>query len=342
MKMRRKIVMSVFVGLWVLGLVCTAHGYGQGLVGDAADFGKLVEDKKQEINGWENKATLLIALTIIVGTLGVATGVFQRFKKKWSTVATVMAGALISIITIANNTVFEVDHRTLSCCAQQARQIVGEIELEIIRYQSIDTEEGRLMCIEEIRNHLHRINEISAKVYRPQTAMNNRASQFHLYAQELSQEPSWIVRPPTDEVNLYFLGVGASGSLKKAKEYALQDAADKAVAFFVDHFEKTTTDRRRELDLEALSEYLVRSGKASNSYFKYDRNKNSYLYYTLLEINKRNTQVDIKLFAVQKRVPLPRGLAETLATIQQKSIHYHLFKNSIYDDKKAEQLKKKQ
>lgn len=336
--MRGKFVLTLLIGLWIGGLVCAAHGYGQGLEAEVSAFNKLVEDKKEEIDGWENQATLLILLIIVVGALGVATGVFQRFKKKWSTIATVLAGALISVITIVNNTMFEVDHRTLMNCAQEARGIIGDISLEIARYQVLDTEEGRLECIEEIRKHLYRINAVSTKIYRMQAALQG-TSPFHLHAQRIVREPSWISKPPDDEAFLYFLGVGGDPALKTAKEYSSRDAVDKAVSFFVSHFEKASMDRQKELDVNALSEYLVNSGQTIQTYFTYDRMKRCYLYYTLLSINKRNTQVDLQLYAVQKRSPLPRGLSETLESIQQSSIHYHLFRKSIYDDKKDEQKK---
>ena len=117
--MNGRIVLLTLVCLISLGLLVEFASYAQS--DEAAILSKEVQDHVRAIEKWETKAWVLVFLTIVVGILGVVTGFLQRSSKKWCRTATVIAGALISCITLVNNAVFEVDHRTYLTRAQQAR-----------------------------------------------------------------------------------------------------------------------------------------------------------------------------------------------------------------------------
>jgi len=169
--------------------------------------------------------------------------------------------------------------------------------------------EARDEWFNKIQEKLHEMPTITASI-------NNPDKSFHLFPylyaqqQELKKkEPSWIFRLPEEKTNLYFVGIGDSSDIKKAKEYSFSNAMENAIDYLMSQFKSRGEIESMEVDFESLSEYLVKSGKVEDTYFRYDQINKSYKYFTLLRMSKRNAEIDMKLFAVQKKVHVPVELS---------------------------------
>lgn len=80
---------------------------------EVEEMKSILQEKIIEIDKWETKANILFSLTVLVAVLGALAAIFQRYNKRWCKIATAIAGAAISVITITSNTAFNADYRTL-------------------------------------------------------------------------------------------------------------------------------------------------------------------------------------------------------------------------------------
>jgi len=275
----------------------------------------ILQEQVTQIDKWENKANLLVFLTILVGVLGVATGALQKIEKKWSKAATMFAGALIGLITVVNNTVFEVDHRTLRAKTVQSRKIVQDIRILLAQEINRNSEEDRQVWLNEIREKLNQLSDISVAIYSQVNMEKSFQFTAELYAQSPAQtqeQPDWITHPLEDKINFYFVGVGEGTTLSTARDYSQQNAVDQAVQFLTAEFKTKQSAEPVSIDIEALTNYLLKSAKVLNKHFDYSRSDSLYHFYTLLSLNRMSTVTDVKLFAVQQRMVVPQVYSKLL------------------------------
>lgn len=325
--MNRKIIALILICLIGLSLVTTFYGFSQE-DNEAKEIKQILKDQIKGIEKWENKANILIFLTVMVGLLGVITGILQRYDKKWCKVATVIAGALISIITVINNTVFEVDYRTLKSKSTEGRKLVHDIRLKLLQGYNKDSEEDRKVWFNEIAEKLHQFYKLEKEIYTADISINLVSNAYAQPLKQIKQQPTWISKPPIDRINLYFIGIGDSPSLKSAKEYSYQHAVEGAVEYLVSALGTEQQSESGWLDIERLSEYLIESAEVADTYFNYNRNENLYHYYTLLKLNKRFAEADIKLFAMQEKIKIPENISQNFEYFHEPSENY--YKNRVF------------
>jgi Flp pilus assembly protein TadD len=134
--------------------------------------------------------------------------------------------------------------------------------------------------------------------------------------QDLHQDPEWIEKQPMDQINFYFLGVSENSSLENAKKLSHQNAIDEAAKYLYSEFKSRQQQEPVSININKLTEYLIKSAKINNSHWRYDSGDSLYIYYTLLSLNKRFAQTDIKLFAVQERIEVPKALSTALESAE--------------------------
>lgn len=312
--MEKKIIIAIVISIFATSFLLTIQCYSQEDA-EIVVIKDILHEQINEIEKWENRANLLIFLTILVGVLGVATGVLQKFDKNWCKLATIFAGAIISLITVVNNTVFEVDHRTLRGKAHQSRKIVQEIRILLAQEINKNSEEDRQAWLSEIREKLNQISDIGAELYGSvdtEKSFNLIPAAYAQTPKQMKEQPEWIAKPPVDRVNFYFVGIGDDPSLPKARENSHRNAIKQAVEFLTAEFKTNQSAEPVSIDINRLSEYLVKSAKVEKKDFDYDPVDSLYHFYTLISLNKRFVETDIKLFAVKERMAVPQELSRAL------------------------------
>lgn len=305
-----RVVFCWLIAVWMF-IPLLSHGQGN----EVSGLLQTLAEPNAQISNWDRTATIMIFLNVAVGVLGLVTGLFQSSKKRWCKIGTAIAGFIISAIIVINNTVFDVDYRVLRERSREGRTIVSDLTIMINRGVPPDGD-SRAAWFDEYGKKLHEFHDLEKQ-------HNELAVNFHLsstvYAQSsesINQKPSWISKPPEDPTNLYFLGVGDSPSLAKARGLSQSDAVNRAVDYISSRFQSTQQNETAPVDTAALSQYLVKSAEPAGVYFDFDPNSRTYRYYTLLRIHKDFVETDLKLFALQRKASVPQQFAASVNIAQ--------------------------
>jgi hypothetical protein len=248
-----------------------------------------VNESVTRIASWERQANILVSLTVLVGILGVVTGLLQKYDKPWCKAATVVIGALISAIMVINNTIFTTDYRTLKRSARQAREHITDVRLILANWDDSLSQENKKALLDEIHQKIKQIGELEDKMLLAKISIEIGSP---VYAQ--SRQPSWVSNPPSDKINLYFVGIGNNPSLTKAKEDSYNDAVKQVTT----QLRGRSTMPSETTSSYSLREYIKKSSETAGTYFTYDPGTKGYRYFTLLKLNRRFVETDIfKVFA---------------------------------------------
>jgi hypothetical protein len=115
------------------------------------------------VAGWERKALRVITLTVIVGVLGIVTDARLPLNRSWCKAATVVAGGVVSLVTVLTTSVFAADHRTFASKARQVKGLIDDVHL-ILAQGPPEHEEDRQVWIDEMRDPLkQRLRDMRAR-----------------------------------------------------------------------------------------------------------------------------------------------------------------------------------
>lgn len=327
--MRKKCLITIIALLVGYSLFFALFLNSQG--NEKAQIEGLLVEYESEINEWENSARLLIVFVIIVGSLGVMTGVLQKSRKKWCKGATIAAGAVISLITIVNNTLFDVDHRTLLSRVEDGKKLIRDIRFEIAKGYDEGNEEEREEWLNKIQGKLIEIGELSPLKAAIVNVPIASASPGVLYAMDADpQKPLWLNKLPVDKDHLYFVGFAENESLKKAKEFSHRNGIKEAAEFFERQLSTMQEGESGSIDIEALSEFLVKSAKVEDTYYYKNPGEGLYNYCTLIKMNKNVASTDLRFFAIKEKVSLPTSIKKSFAKVQESSKSYYSRRLTTY------------
>lgn len=327
---RTKYASSVLVICLLCGVVMWSGGslHAQSSRGGIES---ILDDHVRTVQEWEAKARTLIVLTITVGMLGVVSGALQFPGSVWCKYLTTAMGLTISLITVFNNTYYEVDHRTFRSRAAEARKFIDEVRLLLVQEPPATSNEDRKAWMNEITRRFQLLSDLEAKVPMKQAS---RGMLPAAYAQTSGNgaAPPWVTRLPTDEKNLYFLGTGESTSLASAKEYSRADAVERAADYLSHLLGKAIDPKKVTLDLEALGRDVAKVGEMVDTHFIYDAQAKSYRYYTLLRISRSVAQVDVSLQTSREGVSIPEALSGAIRNAQPATDAYYQRRSAVYSD----------
>ncbi len=135
-------------------------------------------------------------------------------------------------------------------------------------------------------------------------------------------EPLWVSQPPDDTRHLYFVGVGKDPDLRQAREQSYQDA----LAAATDHWVTTLAPAAREsevgFDVAAISRYLASAGEVAETFFRAEGGGSVFTYYTLMRVNKRFLEVDLKILAITSKTAIPKEIASAVIQSQRSAEEY--------------------
>jgi len=85
-------------------------------------------DYEVAVSRWERNSTIIIALLVAVGIMGIAVSILQGFSTASCKLACVVMGGLVGSITLVNTTLFPADHRAFGYSALKARHVLNELK----------------------------------------------------------------------------------------------------------------------------------------------------------------------------------------------------------------------
>lgn len=328
---KRCIFVIVLLGSLSCCLVFSRPCYAQPGGSDASSIERFLAEPYNLIKGWETKAMVALSLVILVGALGIVTAILQGYNKQWCKSIVVVVGIVISLTTLVNNEVFDTDHRTLNKMAKHGHKILSTIHYLALQLDTTNPE-TRKTIFEDIQKLIQKIYELEEGPEKSEkkASFNIISLSYAGQTRQERQSPSWISEIPSDESNLYFVGIWDSSSLKDAQDFSYKDAIDQIIDYLTTQIEKGQQQKQVELDTKALAEYLTRSVQVETTHFTVDPKQNTYRYYTLIKLNKRLAGVNIKLFAIQSGTIVSPGVSSSIAQAKRSSDDYVARRQTAY------------
>jgi hypothetical protein len=230
---------------------------------------------------WEREAKMLMALTLAVGILGILTGMLQKYENKGCRVATVIAGTLVSAITVVDNTVFSADHRTINNKALVARQKLDRIKPEIFNFDPNQSKENQLAWYHNVVDKLWEIRQLDADPPAVRSFVDIGVT-VHA-ASRSSSSPSQF---PAERTLLQFEGTADSRVLTEAREKSFQEAINTAVRR-LDELHNAIRPGSPTYPISALRAYVTQIAHVEVDSYNYNPRSKLYTYRTRIAIEKR-------------------------------------------------------
>ena len=163
-----------------------------------------INKSKLMMTQWRTQTRYLMVLTLMVGTLGIAEGLLQRYDNRRFKGSMLAVGAAVSVITLINTTVFPADHRTFMRNVSQGRTLINEIRIFLRQFDPTQSFDNRDATLVEIREKLKRITALKDSLLTPPSLLQWAGLASHAYAQ--AQMPSRVSKLPEDGASFFFLG----------------------------------------------------------------------------------------------------------------------------------------
>jgi hypothetical protein len=190
---------------------------------------------------WRTQTRYLMVLTLMVGTLGVAVGLLQRYDNRRCKGAMLAVGAAVSVIALINTTVFPADHRTFMRNVSQGRLLLSEIRDILYQFDPTQSFDIRDATLDEVREKLKRITALKDSLLTPPSLLQWAGLASYAYAQ--AQMPSWVSKLPEDGTGFFFLGVAESPSLTQAKESSSRDAIEREIQAVLETYKRAIEEK---------------------------------------------------------------------------------------------------
>lgn len=316
--MRRKTLIAVIcltaIFLYVPFNFCSAQDQ------EVEEIRSILQEKIVEIDRWEIKANFLISLIVIVGVLGVLAAIFQKSNKRRYKIATAITGAVISVITITSNTVFNVDYRTLRTSSVEARYLIDDIRLLLYLKENISDENDINEWRNEIKKKLGEIMQLRLKVAKSKVKFDIISTAYAQPNEEI-ERPHWIRQPPRDENIFYFVGYGSGSSIEEARLVSKKAGSDKVKAYLTGLLAQAQAQQTIKVpnkNIDELSVILANSAIEENTFLTRNRATKIFHYYVLFSLNKELLDIDIRLYSAKEKVKItPKFRQEIQAQVQE-------------------------
>jgi hypothetical protein len=284
--------------------------------GELEFFQKQRTDKLTVVQKWERDAQVLLILTLMVLALGAVTAALQIIPKSWCKPTCVAIGGIISILTYFNSYEFDGDRRTLRRKAMEGHEIMDSVDFYMLQYASTDKPQERGFWVEQMRK---RFGEFKAL----RGSMGGQPEKHALNVSSGFVTPAYAMDSGKKEyAEVYFSGIGESGDLTTAKEYAELDARRQAIEYLQTYLkEKKIADD--SLDPTALAEYLVQNAVFDRETF--ENRGEAYRYTSRMSFDLTSLEQDIHFYALRKQIELkPEQVSGAVNQIEQKSVDEYL------------------
>ncbi|HWX16149.1 MAG TPA: hypothetical protein VNY07_06135 [Chthoniobacterales bacterium] len=202
-----------------------------------------MKNVESKIGHWERSSYTIACLTYAVTALGAIVALAQSSTKKWvKGGAAVLAGVSALILPI-NRQFFPADDRAYQKVATQVRNKLDAFGYQLGQFSSLD-EETKAALRKKFEGLLADIDQLEySTIYNGGVAsggssVSSGLSEILLPSAWADQSadgirpPAWAEKLPTDERNLYFLGVADGKTFEEAHQNAFLNARNAAAVLF--------------------------------------------------------------------------------------------------------------
>lgn len=324
--MKWRVLAGVFAGMLAFLISGYVYVLPRPDTGSTEAFDEIVAELVVKIEGWRSEARLIIGLTVAVAIFGAMAAIPQKSGGDWYKRMALYAGVSVTALTLINTTVFDVGHRTLRRMVNEACCKLSEIRICCLNYTGADSSDREFIA-GEIRRLVREVHEIEERRY-----VQVAAGLELVPAAYAGDMPQWITSPPEDKRNVYFVGIGDDTGLANAKAESYENAVEQAREYLAIQFGRSYGDRDLTLDVEALTRYLIESAEVAGTHFTISTERRLCRYYTLLRLGKDVAGTDLKMFAVQHDVAVPKELSSAIKKAERMSGDYTSRRQIIYEN----------
>lgn len=295
-----------FFFLILFAALCLS-GFHHVLLSEPTAYDRLQEqltEARGTFDSWSVYGTIIVILTCLIAILGALAGLMSQKWSKWK----VVFGVCVTILTIVNSTVFEADYRTYWRLADEGRDLAWKVDIDLASYQAA-SEADRMEFFQNIQENFSKIKELKQTLHglKPGGSVTGNHMGGTLtsaaFAAVERGRPSWVSRLPTDDNNIYCLGVDYDNSVKMASSASLEDAKRNCMSYLLLLFEGAMPSSGSRSRYQDIAEFILssRSVRVANTYYEYDAKTRRYTFFTLLQVQRELAQNDIAFFTETKQ-----------------------------------------
>jgi hypothetical protein len=241
---------------------------------------------EQQVASWQREAYIEIAFVVAVIIFGVLVSALQGSSSLWAKRAILLLGIATAILTGITSRVFTADDRTLRRAAFEGNLVVSQLwvmadnlkDEHLTGTDRVTAKGDYLKKILEFQALGEKLNGTARDGANAVSTANRFESLPRVYAQSAAVAPSWVQKPPSDTISLYFVGTSSDVSLSNAKQNSLSDSFNNAVQML-----RSQAHGASDADILAL---VKASAIVQDSAIAYDRTARKYTCYTLLRVSK--------------------------------------------------------
>ena len=278
---------------------------------------KLVES---QISHWQNMCYLLGALTLAVFVFGVVVGLLQNANSKRMKITAAVLAFTSAVIVAFTHQFFQADDRAYDKVAQQARMKLKDFAYQLALYPSLDasTKAGLEKQFGDLRrdidqleyNTLHSAPPISSQSARQGSVLIPEAWADQAPGTTI-HAPDWAEKLPTDEYNLYYLGVADGQTFAEANDKALTNARTSVAQAFTKKAAASTQLSSKPDVIEKLAKALGDSAEVAQT-FVAPKPAGGFRGYVLLRLSRSAAAFTARSIFVQTGAHYDNKFLETI------------------------------
>lgn len=307
----------IFGGLTVLQLFVVAPATQASVDTYLDGQVKIIESK---IDNWERTGREIECLTYAVVAIGIIVAASQASNKGWIKFAVGALGLMSALIVAFTHIFFSADDRAYQKVARQARSRVQAFNIELAQYTVLD-EPTRKGLYQKFAKLIQDMDEVeNATIYNGGTPSNANAANFNLDAlfaasaradQEAQsvRPPDWAQKLPTDDKNLYFLGVADGTSFELSRANALAKARDMATDAVTKTALASPSLAHQPNVVSEMARTLAASAEVAET-FTAPTPAGGYRSFTLLRLSRSAAVFTAQSVFVQSSVPYDKPFLE--------------------------------
>ncbi|QNI31229.1 hypothetical protein H7849_19350 [Alloacidobacterium dinghuense] len=256
------------------------------------DFNDTVQQYEQEIEDWKVESRILLTFDIVIITCGAVIVYLHGARSKRARNAVLILAITTSSLTAIKALIWPADYQTLRRSVRQGKEPLTHMRSyadDIAKVLSITEEDFETLSSEfKDQQRSFEILAAAAEGRMPEgfpSIVRKSAVGFYLFNirvvnAQSDGTPSWVENPPTTTDSFYFVGRSTANSLTDAKAASYDDAINHIIAFLGQGPPYRAT--------ESQSAFIRSASSIQDTFFNYNQQSNSYSYYYLLRISKKN------------------------------------------------------
>ena len=308
---------------------------------------EILREPTRQVAEWELHQTVALLIMGAVALFGTVIAIVQGMALAASKFASVVLGALVTLLTGVGNLYLDFDHRQYRSLASQGRYAISHARSKMLQLASIPANDSRSRdaVFEEIRRAANEVLVLPER-YKERSRISERQANGEpttygwvvtLAHAGSDEAPGWISRLPRDESNFYFVGYADGRDYTEVRRISRDRAIEEAQTFLTDQFDgaKQATSGNNE----GTAKYLLESAKVQSTYSTYDSAKGYYRFYTLLSLSKKVAGSDLRLFNAKSGLPVSPALERTLQSATRTQDDY-LSKRLLVYTRETEKMRR--